>query len=409
MSTICFLTESFSTTRLFEPIALALRGMGSDMHVRLCDVSAACNVNGEFLSESGDVFLRHGFDVVHIHAGTPNTRDYYRDQLRRMFADNVNVIVVPHELRGWTADAIDVAKDMGISSCHVQHGIFGPTFIGDVLPEETRRHIEQLSDKAGMAADAPNIRESDFCRGADWKAVAGPYFERRLLEMGIPQSQIGVTGYVRTDALYHSPFRTYEELCTQFSMDPTREKLVAFFWAPVDQYPGIYTQRYDQYDALLRAYEEIAKHWSNVNFVLLAHPKTDIAHMEEQVRMRNMDSIHIRRADGYHRAFYEHADLVIGVQSSCLVEAMLYACPILKMNFVLDGDRTPMLIEGSSVINVEHVRHLGDQLHRICTDKGFLERTKENQRYVAHDLMYAFDGNCARRVAEGLMRLAKGG
>lgn len=405
MSSVLFLSESFTTTRLFEPVALALRELAPQLHVRLCDVGPACGITGEFLVQS-DAFSTHGFDCVRMSEVQGQDREAYREQLRNIVSDGTRVIVVPHELPGWTADAITVAKEAGIATCHVQHGIFGPSFIGDEKPLQTKRQIEQLPDRGSSVSAESGVKESDFCRGADWKAVAGPYFARRLMEMGIPSSQIGVTGYVRTDAMFHSPVLSYDELCTRFSLNPDTKKLALYFWAPVDQYPGLYTQRYDQFDALRQVCAHLQEKWGDANILLLAHPKTDLAHLRQQAESHNLSNLRISRADGYHRSLYEHASLVVGVQSSCLVEAMLFRCPVLKLNFVLGDDRVPMLIEGGAVINVEHVRHLSDQLHRLCNDAKFLERTLANQQHVTQDLFYDFDGQCARRIAQGLVRLA---
>ena len=157
--------------------------------------------------------------------------------------------------------------------------------------------------------------------------------------------------------------------------------------------------RVDHTAALLETARILERLAPNLRFVLLAHPGESLQSLRKRVaQARLARTIAIKAADN-HMSLYEACDFLVGFWSTCLVESMLVRRPIVTLDYALVDSFVPNLIEGGAVIPVLRGCNLHDQLHRLLTDRPFVEQSVANQRRVLVDLFHYPDGCAGVRAA----------
>ena len=449
---ILFFAETDYVAKLYLSVARALKALQPRLESVLVDVS----VVGPGNVSSAPVFDQAGFRAI-APPGLPtddrrDRRLEYLRQFQKLFnAEQPAAIVVPHEL-GYAAVAVALAHHLGISTYQIQHGDYLPTYFSKEMPlvkvsytkstdlysaqrfwqaQHTMIRQEYRLLQKAFSALSTRLRQklygmrsplygkhssaerelralltqlmpspqtgSRYTFTTSKVGVAGEYYKRRLLAMGLTDDRIDVTGYLRSDLFASAPLQSYAALCAQYQLDPT-QPLVLYFYSPVGGYPVAY----DPIEAILDAIHAVRAVAPDWNILILNHPRKPMSLLEPVMRW-GFSNVQVGRAGDNFWSLCQAARLIIGVMSAALTEAILARKPILTQNYVFFTTYNSLLIEFGAVIPVFYRFHMQERVMRAIRDRPFVERIIANQAAAATELLGPFDGKCGERTAQGIL------
>jgi hypothetical protein len=362
-----------------------------------------------------------------------------------------SALVVPHEM-GPSFYAVQAARLMGIPSCHVQHGIWGPSKydgyydLTEYVPKKTpqpypsgrsllRKKYQQASalvkQRLGSltgknkAWDPRELEipekllpyrnqliqpQDTYPIHADHMLVYGPYYKRQLKERrpDVGQDKVYVVGYLRGDLFYNNRLDSLETVYGRYGLNMDG-RLALYFYSPFQELPQYYQLQCHPNDALIDAIGILTEMDKRMNVLVLLHPNLRFEHYRNQLsqlmRENRFQRVVVGRAHDDHFSLFKLASIVIGVKSGALYEAMLASVPVVAQTYVLSKIYDPQHVEGGAVAPVFSSLHLGVQLERVLRDNTFQERMYENQKMVCSDVLGPFDGKCGERGATILANL----
>ena len=167
MSTVFFISEASTTTRLFLPVAKAIARLAPGVECRLLDVSKIAGAGNEVIESENRLFTANGFAVEELALpGGRRTEDWrwpYLKGVAEIFQrDRAAILVVPHEY-DWAYDAVQVAKFYGVPSYHLMHGLWAPMELGGDQPLIAARRIGQV-DPAAPRPQSALERQKEIMR-----------------------------------------------------------------------------------------------------------------------------------------------------------------------------------------------------------------------------------------------------
>jgi hypothetical protein len=359
-------------------------------------------------------------------------------------------VVVPHEY-GYAFDVVQVSNLLGILTYHLQHAVWSADVLGgEPMLTSARRWGEPESQTPKLATRAsgiatrqaqilrdqyalmnllalavakslstlrssnkrkelpPDIRlllsrhPSSYVYRCSVKKIGatGSYYKKRFEAIGATEKGIDIVGYTRTDWFFSQPLESKEILCARYDID-LNLPFALYMYAPL----APLLENRDAIDAIGDAIRALRQVNPDISVLVLIHPQGDVSRVVEAVGSLQLEGIRVNRAHADHYSLYKAADVVVGVHSSTLAEAMLAGRPIVTQNYVLYDVPQSQLVEGGAVIPVFHRIHLQYQIERVLKDRPFVERVIANQAHVAHDLMGPFDGKCGERAARSILHL----
>ena len=249
---------------------------------------------------------------------------------------------------------------------------------------------------------------------ADRLAVYGQRGAEGYLDLGIAPERIAVTGNPDWDAYARFAGRHAEvrsELDRRYSLDPALP-LVVF----ATTWPGHMTAHepagdtnFASLQAFANACAELAAQGVAVNAIVKDRSNnadTGSASLARAVAAAGAGEVRFVRTLVDTQELAAVADVVVGVDSNLLVEAMLNGTPVI--NLVADDLAAlgPTFEEESGVVEAEP-RRLAEEIRRLIQDSGF--RAERLSQIAARSTYYNFggiDGRSAERVGSLLASMA---
>lgn len=448
---VLFVASEPTIAVLFLPIAQAFRKISPSAEIICINPSELlCPEVAEGGSPT-EVFAAQGFAAEDIKKADYNDLsglDYeskaclFYFRLYKLI--DPSVVVVPHEF-GYAFYAVQVAKHRGISTYHIQHGIWGPDrffprtesplsasdkkkdicgkilsytkaairilFSNDnVLVHKKKPHdLELLHELNGKLIRPPT--GVDYFISADRMAVWGPYYEKLLSEAQSElKSRLDVVGYIPGDNFYYNQVESMQTINNRYGMDGNR-RLTIYFYTPFQEFPRSYTLKHHPTDVLIETVRQLKKIDRDINVLVVLHPNYRFSYyksyLTDIIKKNNFMSVRIDRIHNDHFSLYKSASLIIGVKSTMFYEAMLVNTIGVLQPYVLSEIYDPQHIEKGAIVPVFCPHHLHKQLEMALMDESVRSRIKENQKMVCDELLGQFDGRCGERVALALLNLMK--
>jgi len=258
-----------------------------------------------------------------------------------------------------------------VPSLAVQHGIIHPN------------HVSYNYERKDLHSYGNNLG----CRLADKTAVFGSYFKNALMAIGhYPESKIVVTGQPRTDLIYQNR-KNYskKELYKRLSLDPEK-KLVVFASGPLKELLEMET-------ALTALAEELQK-MKKVQLVIKLHPNDRKEYYDGLMARIGYKCVIIKDIDLYE--LLSTSDLVMSINSTVMLDALLFGKPVLQLN-LLERFKIFGPLDNKLLTRIVSRKELSAELKKYLMSKSEARRDLKRKSRILSDFYMKIDGNATKR------------
>ncbi|MEO8701403.1 MAG: hypothetical protein ABI867_15260 [Kofleriaceae bacterium] len=164
-------------------------------------------------------------------------------------------------------------------------------------------------------------------------------------KVGVPPEHMQVLGQPRSDFFFHP-----ERWPSKQALGLTEGKqLVVAFTFDADSYVRVLEPNRDRpwkpnRDAMHAAVKRIARERPDVEVVIKAHPQQEeLAEVTAELAADPIANVHLMTGAGLANPLLAHADVILGFQSTVMIEAMLTRAPVFYVGW---GDQHPKFEAG---------------------------------------------------------------
>lgn len=281
---------------------------------------------------------------------------------------NIKLIVLRNEQREFEKCLLFAARDEGVSTLVIQHGIVAEKNGSEIL----------LSD-----------------RYATW----GIATEQQHIQYGnVPEVMIVVTGNPNFDSLIQwQPKETKHELFRKFKFDD-KKGIVLFVTQQVNKSSSY--RSFDLFHAECLELLKVMKDFPNYQLVVKVDPYETIDPYWEYIKYfskldPHLKAFALKKVNIYTLLFY--SDVVITLDSTAALEAMLFYKPIISFNLTKRKDLIPFGEYGAA-LSVHTVDQLPSAINQTLYDSIVKKRLRMGQKLFLRDYLFELDGKSKDRV-----------
>ena len=315
--------------------------------------------------------------------------DFMRPLVDRLIRDiNPDVLVTPSDLFYWFRPFIQELRDHGI-----------PTIVQD---KEGTISPGPLTDERKQAVKTkyPPISDQYYC----WSEGHREFW----LEVGVEMERSAVLGQPRSDFFFHS-----ERWPSLADLEiPNCRKLVVIFTFDGDAYATTTELRPDYAPwrplrgEIHDVVRSVARDNGDCQFILKVHPQQkDIALIEQEANENPVSNVRLMKGAAIGSHLIVNADVVVGFQTTALIEAMLLKKPIIYAGWGaaasdLDECLIPIHRSGGCMVP-QNATEFENQLRAALCGEGepdeamLAARKRFTQKYFADA-----DGSVSKRVLD---------
>lgn len=298
--------------------------------------------------------------------------------LKRFIAlKNPKLFVIRNDFKEIERTMIHVCAG-SISSLVVQHGILGDFNTGDVL-------------SASMTAAWGNA-------SVEW-----------YKQFGYGAQRFAVTGNPAYDDLHRraSSDGTHllkAKICRELNLDPHKSIVTFLTSANYLCYSSFY--RYDRNQVILKGILKAMKHFPEAQLIVKFHPFDEKLASCEDIVNRHKGDTRVALVQEYNTFdILEASDLVINVDSSCGLEALVLDKPLIALGLAENITLLPYAARGVA-IGVNIIEDMPAAIRDGLYNEGLKNNLALRRNDFVSDYAYKIDGQAAKRVEELINRLA---
>lgn len=245
--------------------------------------------------------------------------------------------------------------------------------------------------------DVHGYKKSLNCQFPDRTAVYGIRPKNMLMKIGkYAASQIVVTGQPRTDVFFENKGKySKARICGKLGINPGK-KLIVFASQPLDEL--------SESKITLTAVIESVRNLKDAKLVVKLHPGDNEQYYKRIIDDLRYDAVAIKDIDLYELLYC--SELVISIQSTVILEALMLDKPVIKINLIenynLFGGVVPQ-----GIIEVFKEEGLPKVIDKILSDKAYMEKIKKKRKKMISEYFYKIDGNSTKRfvkVLDGMLK-----
>lgn len=302
----------------------------------------------------------------------------YEESVEALRAQAPDVLCLYAESSGWGRAALAAARDAGVRSVALQHGILYPTYFSYLHPQ---------GDEA--------------CPRPDHSAVFGEAARRFLVERGgYAPASLHLTGGPKFDEL----------LATAQGVD--RAALRTRLGVAEDEQLVVLASRFRPirsthqavgaaFPALVRAVEALP----GVRLLVKPHPAEPAAPYEAVLRDEQATRARVLPPASDLIELMAAADALVTVESLSAVEALVLDRPVLVLDMPTNLRE---LVDSGAALGVEQGADPLPALRALLFDQATREALRDARARYGHDVAGGVDGRATERIVE-LLRAASGG
>jgi hypothetical protein len=275
-----------------------------------------------------------------------------------------------------------------------------------------------VQDKEGTIAPSDMMKEHARVMAERYPPIADLYLfwnsnVREFWRMiGLPDERAQILGQPRSDFFFH-PERWPSK--SSLGLDPNK-RLVVFFTYDADTYlrttePVAERPWKGLRDATHAALRALARERPDIEVVVKAHPQqVELAEVEAEFAAEPLPNLRVTAGAATASHLLVHADVVVGFQSTVMIEAMLLPKPVIYAGWgpahdARSADLVPIHASGGCALPTSE----GDlqRMLRAALD-GTLQPTPsmlEARRRFTDGYFYGADGHVCERVLDAASRL----
>jgi hypothetical protein len=299
----------------------------------------------------------------------------------------LDALITPNDTTYYIRPLIEELRAIGIPSIvQCKEGTIAPSSMMDV-------HARQL------ATYAPPIADQFYF----WNATHLDFWRR----VGVPDGRMKMPGQPRSDFFFHE-----DRWPSKASLGLTEgKKLVVAFTFDTDAYVRVTepdpTRPWKSLrDHMHQTLQALARERDDVEVVIKAHPQqAELGEIEAELARDPVPNVHVMTGAKSASHLMVRADVILGFQSTAMIEAMLTAKPVIYVGW---GERHDELTH--ALIPIHHsegcaVPQSRAELDRAVRDAvdGTLTPSPETmraRRAFTDKYFFGADGNCAKRVLD---------
>ena len=304
---------------------------------------------------------------------------------RMLSAEDPKALFVAGEHADSGRAIVAVGRTRGIPTMVIQHGFFA------------YKNVMYLNDPQEVS-DEPSPNANPI---ADMFAVYGPWAKEVLKKFNYPEKRMVITGQPRYDILADakSVFKK-ENFYRKFGIGKSA-KVVLIATQP-------FSQRGDSEIFLRNTLKSLRrlKDSKEIEVIIKPHPVENEGWHRSIAEDECVDAKILPKESSIYEAL-NACDAMVTVHSTTIIEAMILLKPILTVRLTKAAYETPYAKKGA-VIDVRKREDIAPALRKVLYDKATIERLKKAEKTYVYQHAYRQDGHATERVADVLLRLAKG-
>lgn len=275
----------------------------------------------------------------------------------------IKLVVLRNDVKELERTLILGLRQAEIPSLVIQHGILA----------ETNGHNVLLADKFAVWGKA----------ALDWYKSFGNSADKFV-----------ITGNISFDRFVNwKPHISKEELCRQLNLDQNKE-IILFVTQQINKFSSFWTD-----DLFLLMAEELLdamQQFPDKQLIIKADPYEDIEPYEKKIKEGcYKNSTVVKNIDIYNLIFW--SDLVITLDSTAGIEAMIFDKPLITFNVTKREDRVPYAKKGAAV-GLYRKEELLPAIKSILSDEDLIFKLKSARKKFIEEYAYRVDGNSGNRV-----------
>ncbi len=232
-------------------------------------------------------------------------------------------------------------------------------------------------------------------------AVLSQFAKDAYISMGVPPERVFITGQPRFDLIWQKKPKPKEQVLIELGMPETKGVIVLATQPLVKM--RIWTER--QREQLVQAAVSAVKEFPDKQLVIKLHPDESIETYREILTKIGEDKVIVCRDVNLYELL-NACDLLMTVHSTVGLEAMLFAKPVIVVNFT--GRPCVMgYAESGAAINVCKEEDLAPAIWKALYDPQIREELTQYRKKFINEHVYKLDGQASKRVAELIVELIK--
>jgi hypothetical protein len=332
-------------------------------------------------------------------------------RLREFLADiRPSVLVLGNDFGTLEQSLLRVTRSLGVRSLVVQDGVIGPA-----QPKALRgRHgsggplfaLKWLL-KVFLQRALLGISSSRFGHGGtDLVAVTGQYVKDFLIAQGRRAEEVLVVGQPRFDALERRTSRVARPACARQLNLPEDRKVVLFITQAFSTYG--YLSEEEEEATVEKILDGLVALGPDVCRVLKLHPQERPDRYAPLLTRRGWNDKVIVTKDVDLPSLLRCSDLVVTVNSTVALEAVILGIPIITVNLSAEGDYFPYAEEGVAR-GVYDEKDILPNAHALLYNSEAINAVLSHRERFLQRHACGADGHAGRRTAQLILSMLTAG
>jgi hypothetical protein len=336
------------------------------------------------------------FNEINLLTALPNYFEYYFHTFLPLAALNLNlcqevlikekpnIILLVDEYLLFGRSLLIAATEKQIPTFAIQHGVI------------TITHPGYIYNKQEVAQDGnPFFPYSPIPTKT---ALYGKYYERILIrQSAYPKSRLVITGQPRYDVIQSASDIYYkQDFCRRYNLDPSKN-----FALLITQPFPIKKARTEFVIPTSQALKQI----ENLQIIVKPHP-SESAHWYADLLTRHGIEATVLSPKSDTIEALSISDLVIAVNSTTIIEALLLNKPVVVVNLSNFPEVLPWVSNGAA-IEVNNADALLQTFQNVLEGGQIMQTLSEGRQRFLKDQIYKNDGKATNRVIETVLSLIR--
>jgi hypothetical protein len=227
-------------------------------------------------------------------------------------------------------------------------------------------------------------------------AVTGEFAKNKLMDCGIEDERIVVTGQPSYDSLIEAQKHfSRDAICRKLGLDPAK-KIIVY---TTENLPPRENEK------MARIICRTVKGIPNVEFVIKVHPsELDLSVYKNLIEESGLNALIIRQASIYEVLYV--CDIVITGFSATALDAMILDKPVITVNFTGLEDPLPFAESDATIGVYEEKDFIGALKSGLCDEDTRVKLKRAREEFI-YEHAYKLDGKATYRVIELLEQMLR--
>jgi UDP-N-acetylglucosamine 2-epimerase len=281
----------------------------------------------------------------------------------------IKLLVLRHDLRESERTLVFSCRLCKIPSLVIQHGILA----------ERNGHDQPVVDKLAL-----------------WGQACARWFN------GLASDRFEITGNPKFDCLFRQgPPLEKEKICKGLGIMLNKD-IILFASQQINKYSSFWTD--DVFLLTAQKIIEALEHFPDKQLIIKVDPNEPIQPFKELVKDCGVRDIVVVKDLDIH-ILLDICDLLITLDSTVALEAMIFDKPVITINLTRRQDRVPYAANGAA-IGVYKTEDIPGAIESALNDTGLRQQMESARKKFVYEYAYVIDGKAGERVTRLIQKMA---